>query len=122
MLIMVPTKPRCGKSSVNGSTPRIEPQITSRAEAVDERAAEERPRGDRGEEHEQQHLRALDRHAERLDQVERVVAVQAREVDHLRKQHHDQHRERAEDDCAGWVGPAAATALPFFARWRPYHR
>ncbi len=50
-------------------------------------------RGDGAEEDEQHHLRGLHGNIERLDEIEGVVALQAREVEHLRKDqdHQDDH-------------------------------
>ena len=64
------------------------------AEPVAHRAADDGAGGHRGEEGEQVELGAPDAHAEVVDQIERVVARDAREVDVLGKDQHDQHGER----------------------------
>ena len=87
----------CGSSSVNGSTPRIENQMTYlRPMRSPMGPPTSVPTATAAEEHEQVHLRALHRHVEAFDQVERVVAGQARQVDVLREDQRDQHRQRAD--------------------------
>ncbi|CAM2158991.1 hypothetical protein PT2222_50047 [Paraburkholderia tropica] len=61
------------------------------ADAVADRAADDRARGHGGEEHEQVHLRGLHGQMEAVDQIEREVAVDAREVEVLRE--HQQHED-----------------------------
>ena len=70
------------------------PDDSLAADAIADRSAEERSRRNRGEEEKQMQLRAFDRHAELLDEEERVVAADAREVEILREDERDQHRER----------------------------
>ena len=76
------------------------PDHEFRSEPVGQRPAEEGAGRDRSQEDEQHHLGLLDRHVERPDQVEGVVAADARQIDHLREQHDDQHGDRADDDGA----------------------
>jgi len=73
------------------------PDHPLRADPIADRPAENRPRGDRAKEHEQVQLRARHRDAEAADQVERVIAAEAREIEILREDQHRQHEERAHD-------------------------
>ena len=64
-------------------------------DTVTDRAAEHRAGRHRAEKHEQVQLRAAHRHVERLDQIEGVVGAEARQVDVLREDEHQQQRQRA---------------------------
>ena len=65
-----------GRARVNGSTPRIENQITGlRPNRSPTGPPTKRARRDRAEEHEQVELGALHADAEVVDQVEGVVAA-----------------------------------------------
>ena len=81
------------------------------AEAIADRAADHRAGGDRGEEDEEQDLRVLHRHAEALDQVERVVARHAREVEEFREDERDQHHDRGDDPCGLRYCPSGRVTL-----------
>ena len=74
-----------------------EPDDVFAAEAIAERSAEERAGRVGGEEDEEIELRRLGRDAELVDQIEDVIARQARDVELLREQQRDQHRERDHD-------------------------
>ena len=67
------------------------------AEAIADGAAEDRAGGDRSEEDEQIDLRVAHRHAELADQIKRVVAAQARQVEVLGEDQGDEHADRHED-------------------------
>ena len=102
-----------GSASVNGSTPRIEHQITYfRPNRSPTGPPMMVPGGHRAEEDEQVELRALHADAELVDQVEGVVARRARQVDVLREDQHDQHaeRERAPGRATASDAPAPAAA------------
>ncbi len=71
-----------------------DPDHVAPADAVTDRPAEERAGRHRAEEQEQIELRALGRHAEFMDEVERVVAADARHVEILGEHQHDQDRDR----------------------------
>ena len=83
---------------VNGATPRIENQMTRlRPIAVADRAADQAADRDGEQEYEQIHLRRLHRQMEFLDEVEAVVARDAREVEILRENQHQQDDHRPGD-------------------------
>ena len=63
-------------------------------DAIAQRPAEDRARGDGAEKHEEVQLRALDRDVKSIDEVERVEGAETREVDVLREHEHEQHRDR----------------------------
>jgi len=55
------------------------------AEAIAQRPAQDRASGDRAEKHEEVDLRRANRDVKLADEIERVIAVQARQVEVLRK-------------------------------------
>ena len=104
-----------GRSSVNGSTPRIETQITylrpmrsPTGPPMNVPAATAPRKTNRCS-------WALDGHAELVDQVERVVAAQAGQVEVFRE---DQHQQDAEATIDTRAGDSAAAGAGARADWR----
>ena len=85
------------------------------SETIAQGAADESARGGRAKEDKQIDLRNLHRDLKRLDEIERVIARQAREVEHLRKDEHDQERDRARHHFARQGGRRGRRAAPFGA-------
>ena len=115
----------CGRTSVKGSTPRIETQITVlKPKPIADRSAAKRAGRDGAEEHEQVELRVGHRNLEAVDQVERVVAAEAHQIDVLREHQREQDGDRrcgparakgaTPDAACGWLRIGAAMGeMPF---------
>ncbi len=87
------------------------------ADAVAHRPARERARRHRREEQEQEHLARLHPHVEALDQVEREVVGERRDIDELREHQHADHGHGPHH--AGPVQPLAAAARQATGLRRP---
>ena len=107
------------QSNVKGATPEDrKPNDTLAPDAVADGSAEESAERDRQQEQEQMNLRRLNRQVKFLDEIEAVIARDAREVEILGEQQHQQDGDRPGDAAPGDGAPVGAWAPAEARRFR----